>query len=96
MSKQSNPISAAVVNAHANPANAPIPRFKSWVSVYHVFMAIADKILELPEGIDHDSAHHLIANCVDSLYAQHTGEAAWDIAYIKWNEPADEEVPYDD
>lgn len=74
------------------------PQFKSWVSVYHVFTAIADSVLDLPEGTNHDYAHILINNCINALYAQHEGEDAWDIAYTKWVEPSDddEELPIDE
>lgn len=83
----------------ANPANisptpkqsTPAVRFKSWTSVYRVFMSIADTILELPEGDNHNHAHTLINSLVNSLYAQHEGDPAWDIAYTKWIEPADDD-----
>ena len=78
----------------ASPANQPdldLVRFKSWVSVYRVFMSIADTVLELPEGVDHDYAHILINSCVNALYAQHEGDPAWDIAYTKWIEPSDDD-----
>ena len=70
-------------------------KFKSWVSVYRVFLSIADTVLELPEGIDHDCAHVLINDAVAALYEKHIGEAAWDIAYIKWIEPADDDPEID-
>ena len=59
---------------------------KSWVSVYRIFCAINDTVLELPEGIDHNMAHEIVTNLVDSLYISHLGELAWDMAYYRWTD----------
>lgn len=76
-------------NAHANPAKPP--HFKTWTSVYHVFISIADAVFESPEGINHETAHALINQCIDTLYIPHEGEPAWDAAYKRWIEPSDDD-----
>lgn len=61
----------------------------SWVDVYHIFMDIADKVLDAVE--DHDLAHRLIAQQVESIYSKHQGTPVWDHAYERWIEPSDDD-----
>lgn len=61
----------------------------SWVDVYRIFMGISDHVLDTTPN--HDEAHKIIAERVNSLYAQHEGHPAWDIAYERWIEPADDD-----
>lgn len=79
---------------HATSANqtpTTSPKLQSWVSVYRVFLAIADTVLELPEGINHDDAHEIINDLVNTLAMSHEDEEAWSTAYHRWIEPSDDD-----
>ena len=62
---------------------------KSWVDVYHIFMGVADEILDQCDN--HDLAHQLIQTKVEEIYFPHQGEYIWDFAYERWTEPSDDD-----
>lgn len=66
-------------------------KLQSWVSVYRIFCAIQNAVLELPEGIDHESVNMITKDIINTLAMKHEGEDVWDEAYHRWIEPSDDD-----